>query len=76
LSRDRHRRFANGSDPQGHSYQKERKRHERRQDAGLASNRSLAHLEPVSGRTKTEIGKWRAETAAVKPVAGGLEFDD
>jgi hypothetical protein len=42
----------------------------------LASNRSLAHLEPVSGRAKTEIGKWRAETAAVKLVAGGLEFED
>jgi hypothetical protein len=27
-------------------------------------------------RTKTEIGKWRAETAAVKPAAGALEFED
>jgi|SRR5271157_3113207 len=35
-------------------------------------------LTPWSGlrRTKTEIGKWRAETAAVKPAAGGLEFED
>jgi hypothetical protein len=39
--------------------------------------------EPFSGasrtglrHTKTEIGKWRAETAAVKPAAGALEFED
>ena len=39
-------------------------------------------FEPVSGpsrtglwRTKTEIGKWRAETAAVKPAGGALEFE-
>src|SRR5271165_5599728 len=38
---------------------------------------------PLSGtsrtglrRTKTEIGKWRAETAAVKPAAGEPEFED
>ncbi|MGO9462076.1 MAG: haloacid dehalogenase-like hydrolase [Rhodomicrobium sp.] len=27
-------------------------------------------------RTKTEIGKWRAETAALKPAAAGLKFED
>jgi len=39
--------------------------------------------EPFSGtsrtglrRTKTEIGKWRAETAAVKPAAGEPKFED
>src|SRR5271166_5564648 len=39
--------------------------------------------EPLSGtsrtglrRTKTEIGKWQAETAAVKPAAGEPEFED
>ncbi len=43
---------------------------------GSLPNRSLAHLEPVSGTTKPEIGKWRAETAALKLAAGGPEFED
>ena len=44
--------------------------------AAILPNRSLAHLEPVSGATKTEIGQWRAETAALKLAAGGAEFED
>jgi hypothetical protein len=33
--------------------------------ANILPNRSQAYLEPVSSTPNTEIGKWRAETAAV-----------
>jgi hypothetical protein len=44
--------------------------------AASLPNRSLTHLEPVSGRTNTEIGKGRTETAAPKPAVGALKFED
>ena len=58
--------------------------HQRRTTPAAASDvRCRKSSEPCSGtsrtglrRTKTEIGKWRPETAALKPAAGGLEFED
>ena len=43
--------------------------------ANILPNRSQAYLEPVSSTPNTEIGKRRAETAAVYPGTGEPEFE-